>query len=228
MPTALVTGAGRGVGLALTEALGRAGWTVLAGMRDDAAAQALSRIDGDVAPISLDVADPASVSILAERLRGMPLDLLVNNAGILIGRGVRIGGEPFDFEEFRTSLEVNTLAPLRMVEAFLDHLRAGEQRKILTISSQMGSIERSPGGSYWYRTSKAAVNALMRNVARDLSEEGFCVTLAHPGWVQTDMGGQEADITVQESAEGLFRLIGRMGPELNGGFYSWTGEPHPF
>lgn len=226
MPTILITGAGRGLGLEFARQYAAADWTVLAGTRDPEAAEALLRTDGDVSAIPLDVADPASVAILAERLIGVPIDLLINNAGLYGPRGPALGA--IDYDAWREVLEVNTLAPMRVAEAFIGHLRAGQGRKIVTVSSRMGSIEAGSGGEYIYRSSKAAVNAVMRNLALDLAPEGFTVAVVHPGWVRTDMGGPSAAIDAEESVTGLKRVIDGLTPSDTGGFFDHDGSHIPW
>lgn len=226
MPTVLITGAGRGLGLELTRHFAEDGWTVLAGLRDMENAPALARIKGDVAAVPLDVADPASVAILGERLAGTPIDMLINNAGIYGPRGVALGS--IDYDSWRQVFEVNTLAPMRLAEAFIGHLREGQGRKIVTISSKMGSMGDASGGEYVYRSSKAAVNAAMRNLALDLAPEGFTVVVLHPGWVRTDMGGPGAAIDTVESVTGLKRVIDGLTPSETGGFFNYDGSPIPW
>ena len=227
MPTVLITGAGRGIGLELARAYAEADWSVLAGIRDPAAADTLIRIDGDVTPITLDVADPASVMILAERLAGLPIDLLINNAGIIGPRDAVIGDT--DFGVWQDVLTVNTLAPVRLVEAFLPHLRDGNGRTIVTVSSKMGSIGANQrGGALIYRSSKAAVNAAMRSIAFDLADESFTVTVLHPGWVRTDMGGPQADIGAVESAIGMKAVIDGLTPDQTGQFFNYDGTALPW
>ncbi len=226
MPTALITGAGRGLGLEFARQFAADDWTVLAGVRAPERADDLRSIDGDVSPVPLDVADPASVAILAERLSGIPIDLLVNNAGIFGPREMAIGA--FDFDTWRAVLEVNTLAPMRVAEAFLEHLRAGQGRRVVTVSSKMGSISEGSGGSYIYRSSKAAVNAAMKNLAMDLASEGFTIVVVHPGWVRTDMGGSAADIDAKESVAGLKRVIDGLTPADTGRFISYDGSQIPW
>ena len=226
MPTALITGAGRGLGLEFSRQFAEDGWTVLAGVREPERADELRRIDGDVSPVPLDVADPASVAILGERLSGIPIDLLINNAGIYGPREMSLGA--FDFDAWRDVFEVNTLAPMRVAEAFIEHLRAGQGRRIVTVSSKMGSIEDGSGGSYIYRSSKAAVNAAMKNLAMDLQGEGFTIVVVHPGWVRTDMGGPAAAIDAVESVTGLKKVIDGLTPSDTGRFFNYDGTPIPW
>ena len=226
MPTTLITGAGRGLGLEFARQFADDGWTVLAGVRDPGSADDLRRIDGDVSPVPLDVADPASVAILGERLSGVPIDLLINNAGIYGPRQTIPG--TLDYDAWREVFEVNTLAPIRVAEAFLEHIRASEGRKIVTVSSKMGSIADSSGGSYTYRSSKAAVNAAMKALAMDLQPEGFTVIVVHPGWVRTDMGGPSALIDAVESVSGLKAVIDGLTPSDTGRFINYDGSEIPW
>ena len=226
MPTALITGAGRGLGLEFSRQFAEDGWTVLAGVREPERADDLRRIDGDVSPVPLDVADPASVAILGERLSGVPIDLLINNAGVYGPRQMVLG--EFDYDAWREVFEVNTLAPMRVAEAFIEHIRAGEGRKIVTVSSKMGSIADSSGGSYIYRSSKAGVNAAMKALAMDLQPEGFTIVVVHPGWVRTDMGGPSASIDAVESITGLKRVIDGLSPSDTGRFFNYDGSEIPW
>ena len=226
MPTALITGAGRGLGLEFSRQFADDGWTVLAGVREPEKADDLRRIDGDVSPVPLDVADPASVAILGERLSGVPIDLLINNAGVYGPRQMVLG--EFDYDAWREVFEVNTLAPMRVAEAFIEHIRAGEGRKIVTVSSKMGSIADSSGGSYIYRSSKAGVNAAMKALAMDLQPEGFTIVVVHPGWVRTDMGGPSASIDAVESITGLKRVIDGLSPSDTGRFFNYDGSEIPW
>lgn len=129
-----------------------------------------------------------------------------------------------DFEGFLETLNVNTLGPLRIVQAFLPHLRRSKAARIITISSRMGSLSYAKSDRIAYRASKAAVNKVMQGLATDLQGERIVAISVHPGWVQTDMGGSEADISVQESAAGLVKLVDRLTLDDSGGFFDWTGE----
>lgn len=224
MPSVLVTGASRGIGKALAARFARAGWKVFACARRP---ETIALSSANLERYALDVADPASIARLAHDLRGHPLDVLINNAGIYGPREIRLGS--IDYEAFRAVLEVNTLGPVRVSEALLANLRAGERKTIVTLSSIMGSIAltTSPGGLI-YRTSKAAVNMAMRALAMELASEGFTIVLVHPGWVRTDMGGPNATLAVDDSAEDLFRLIERLRPSANGRFFAHDGSELPW
>ena len=227
MPTVLITGAGRGLGLELARQYAEDGWTVLAGVRSTTGANHLSAIDGDVAAVSLDVADPASVTILAERMRGIAIDLLINNAGVYGPRAMTLGD--LDYAAWRDVLEVNLLGTLRVTEAFLDHVLTSDGKKIAFLTSKMGSIaDNSSGGVYAYRSSKSALNAAVRSLAIDLAPQDVAVTLLHPGWVRTDMGGAGALIDVIESVTGMRRVIDTVGPDKTGRFWNYDGRELPW
>ena len=227
MPTVLITGAGRGLGLEFARQYAADGWTVLAGVRDLAAAQALMAVDGDVATVSLDIADPASVAILAERLRGIPIDLLINNAGIYGVRRTPLGD--LDYTDWLETMMVNLFGTVRVTESFLDHVKEGELKKIVVLTSKMGSIaDNRSGGSYFYRSSKAALNAAIRSIALDLTADGISVALLHPGWVRTDMTAPGGLIDPPESIAGMRRIIDRLSLETTGNFWNYDGSPIPW
>jgi NAD(P)-dependent dehydrogenase (short-subunit alcohol dehydrogenase family) len=224
MGAVLITGASRGIGRALAEACAAAGRTVLATARRPADAPDLGPA---VRWLPLDVDDPASIRALPDATGGAPIDLLINNAGIIGQRVTRLGG--IDHAVWLATLTTNLLGPVRVLEALLPQLRAGRGRKVATISSRMGSIgANTAGGSYVYRSSKAAVNAAMHSIALDLRSEGFTVVVLHPGWVRTDMGGSGADLDVATSAAGLFKVIERLGPAETGTFWNHDGTPLPW
>ena len=227
MPTVLITGASRGIGLEFARQFAADGWTVLAGVRDPATAQALMAVDGDVAVVSLDVADPASVAILAERLRGIPIDILVNNAGVYGHRRTLLGD--LDYANWLETMTVNLFGTVRVTEAFLDHVKDGEAKKIAVLTSKMGSIaDNRSGGSYFYRSSKAALNAAMRSIALDLTADRISVAILHPGWVLTDMTAPGGLIDPPESVAGMRRVIDQLSPETTGQFWNYDGSPIPW
>jgi NAD(P)-dependent dehydrogenase (short-subunit alcohol dehydrogenase family) len=226
MPTLLITGANRGIGLELTRRYAADGWTVIAACREPQSATALKAIRG-VSVEALDVTDYTAVDKLAQTYDGTAIDLLLNNAGIYGNRDGAL--KVSDFDTYLQVLQVNSVAPMKLALAFLPHLKATKGgAKIATISSRMGSISQSGGGSYAYRASKAAINAGMHNLALDLKSSGIsCITL-HPGWVKTDMGGAGADIDVATSAAGLKKVIDGLTLKDTGKFYNYDGGEIPW
>ena len=226
MPTVLITGANRGIGLQFTKTFAADGWRVHACARNVEKSKKLRAVEGDVVSHKLDVTNGLKVASLARELAEEPIDLLINNAGIY---GPRTGFGETDFDEWLNVLQVNTLAPLRMVERFVNLLEQGEGKTIVNISSIMGSISgNASGGSYIYRSSKAALNMVTKTLANDLGERGFTVVSFHPGWVQTDMGGESADITPVQSVAGMRRVIAGLTTADNGRFFNYDGEALPW
>lgn len=227
MPCALITGASRGVGLALTQALARRGWTVIATCRDPEGAEALQDLaaapGADIRIAPLDVADPGSLARLAQTLDGVAIDVLVNNAGVA-HRDTPFGA--LDYEAWRRVLEVNLLAPMRVTEALIAQVEASDSKAVVVLASSLGSLGRTTGGNYFYRTSKAALNMAMRSLALDLRPRGITVAMLSPGYVDTDftrgMGGPK--VSVEDSAEGLANAIETLSPEDSGRFYRYTGD----
>lgn len=220
-PTVLVTGASRGLGRALVETYANAGWTVIACMRSVPPSAA----DGPVVHRTLDVADPDSIAALAQRLNGMAIDVLINNAAI---RGDTGGLASLDADDFLQVMRVNALAPLLLVRALLPNLLAGSGRKIVNISSRSGSLAEGTldddDGDYAYRCSKAAMNMATTKLAHDLRGDGIAVLSLHPGWVRTDMGGEEAKIDVAASAAALKAIIDGTDRAASGTFRSYDGR----
>lgn len=229
--TVIITGANRGIGFELTKSfLGSGQWKVLACCRDTASAQELQELAKNsghkIGIYQLDVADELSVKDFAARISGKRVDILLNNAGI--SGDDRQSVFDMNFDAWLDTFKVNTMAPLRMVQAVMDNLRLSDQPKIVTISSRMGSLSHKGNGHYAYRSSKAAVNKVMQVLSQDLEDENIIVSLMHPGWVQTDMGGKGAEITPQESAAALFKVITALKKTDSGRFLEWTGEELPW
>lgn len=209
----LVTGANRGIGAALLDGYESLG----------IAAMGTSR-DGSVG-LKLDVSNPDSISELGDFYAGRSLDLLVCNAGVFLDRGRSL--EELTAEDWSRTMAVNVTGVAETVRVLLPALRRGSESKIAIISSQMASQERAKGGSYVYRASKAAVLNFGRNLAQDLRREGIAVGIYHPGWVSTEMGGPDADLTESESAEGLIARFEALDLRLTGCFETWDGRDHP-
>jgi len=227
MTTVLITGANRGIGLALAMFLVNRGDRVIATMRDPfRIPDFLKNAPRErMVVLGMDVTDDRSVQRAADSVKE-PIDALVNNAGIHGPRGA--SALDTDLALFAEVLAVNTIAPLRVARAFLPQLKQGKNPRILTVSSQMGALSGNTQGSMAYRTSKAAVNKAMQCLAADLKPEGVAAIVLHPGWVQTDMGGASADLTPEESARGIAGLIDMIGIKETGRFYRWDGTIHPW
>ncbi len=226
MPTALLTGANRGIGLAFAETFLRDGWTLHACCRHPEKAKELQALEGSMVTHRLDVTDGLQVASLARELAGEPIDLLINNAGVY---GPRTGFGETDYDDWIEVLKVNTVAPMRMAERFVEHVAQSERKQIVNISSVMGSIaENSGGGSYIYRSSKAALNMVVKGLSVDLAERGITVVAFHPGWVQTDMGGQEAAVTPADSVAGMRKVIDKLDQDDNGKFFNYQGNLLPW
>jgi len=227
MPITLVTGANRGLGLEFARQYAADGWQVYATCRDPNSASELRRLAEDSASkieiTALDVTDLASIRAAATKLRGQPIDLLLNNAGVGGPRGQAIGN--IDYDAWINVLDVNTLGPMRVSEAFVDNVAQSERKLIVTLTSGMGSIsDNASGGSFAYRSSKAAVNMIMRSLAIDLAPRGITCVVVNPGWVRTDMGGPRGNMTPAESVGKLRRLIEGLGPTHSGKFFNHTGR----
>lgn len=231
MPTILITGAGRGLGLELTRQFSADGWTVLATCRKPENATDLKGVEADakgsVTIHRLDVTDLEQIQALSKELKDRPIDILMNNAGVY----GPTGGGPGDVDEsaWTDVLKVNTFAPLRMADAFLENVARGDRRIIATMTSKMGSIDDNTSGRHYpYRTSKAAVNMVMKGLAVDLRSRGIISVVLHPGWVRTAMGGRSAPLSAEESVRGLKAVLGRLTPAQSGRFLAWDGTEVPW
>lgn len=222
--TVLITGANRGIGLEYARQFAAKGYEVIGTARDPAEARELAAVAKAVVP--LDVTDAASITALAKSLNGMAIDILVNNAGVFDREDVTV--DRVDFEMMERTLAVNTLGPLRVIQALLPNLRQGHRKLIINMSSQLGSIENSNGRWYAYRTSKSALNQINRTLSVELRPEGFICVVLHPGWVRTDMGGSNATFSPGESVSGLVSVIEKLQPADNGGFYDFKGQSIPW
>jgi NAD(P)-dependent dehydrogenase (short-subunit alcohol dehydrogenase family) len=227
MPSVLITGANRGLGLEFTRQYAADGWRVFAACRDPAGARNLAAVEGDVSAETLDVDDGPQVAALANKLSGQPIDVLINNAGIYGPKDVTRDTVVYDAwgQVFRT----NAMSPLAVSAAFVANVAQGGQKKIITLSSIMGSIaENDSSGDFIYRSSKAAVNAVMKSLAGDLKSEGITVAVLHPGWVRTDMGGPNAAIEAPESVTGMRAVIAGLKESDSGRFLNYDGTEIPW
>jgi NAD(P)-dependent dehydrogenase (short-subunit alcohol dehydrogenase family) len=222
--TVLITGANRGLGLEFARQYAADGWHVIACCREPKEAPELKKLRAEVH--ALDVTSQESIDRLAKTLNGKPIDVLINNAGTHGDR--RPFGET-DVALWKQIFAVNTIAPYQVLSALLDNVVAGAQKKVVNISSKVGSIGDGPGGgNYAYRSSKTALNMVMANAAHELRNHGITILLIHPGWVQTDMGGSSAPVTIEQSITGIRRIIDKATPAETGHFYDYTGRQLPW
>lgn len=231
MPTLLITGASRGIGLEFVRQYAQAGWQVIATCRSPEKADGLRALAGGANGLveigALDVTDVAATQDLGKRMSGRPIDLLIANAGIYGPREY----SPSDFDEaaWVEVMRTNVMAPLRLAGVLTESVAASERKQMAFISSHLGSMARNvTGGGYIYRSSKAALNAVVKTLAVDLRARGLTTLALHPGWVRTDMGGSKADIDVVTSVTGLIRTIANATPEDSGRLFDYSGEPIPW
>ena len=224
----LITGANRGLGLEFTQQYAADGWNVIACCRHPQSAldlQALAAKHSNVKIYTLDVADFAQIDALAMQLRDESIDLLINNAGVYPASSF---GDT-NYDDWAAAFKVNSMAPLKMAEAFVQHITRSQLKKIATITSKMGSLDDNTSGeSYSYRSSKTAVNMVMKSLSIDLKPYGISVVTLHPGWVQTDMGGSNALINAQTSVSGLRKVIESLSLNTTGQFIAYDGKAIPW
>jgi len=209
MPSALITGAGRGLGKELARQYAAEGWKVIGTERRD-----------------MDMTNRRQIREFAARLKGEPLDLLFCNAGITGRKGMAPGS--FDFESWEEILRVNLLGAAAVAEALLDNVAASGRKTIAMMSSRLGSISESSGMTLPYSTSKAALNMLVKGLAATLASRGIVVVALSPGWVRTDMGGAQAPLTPEKSVQGLRRVIAGLSRSDSGKFFSHDGSQIPW
>lgn len=243
MPTTLITGANRGIGLELVRQYAADGWRVIACCRS--ATIDLQEIEnnanGAVSIHTLDVADHGAIDQLAAELQGTSIDVLLNNAGRYGRIALADGGiedQAFgnsNYADWELTMRVNLFGPMKMAEAFIEHIGAGDQKKIVTITSFLGSSTLNTrqasgafaGGMYAYRTSKTAVNIMTRSMAADLEDRGVIALAIHPGWVKTDMGGADAQVEPADSVKGIRNVIASATIADSGALSVFDGEILP-
>ena len=223
MPTVLITGANRGIGLELAKQYAAQGWRVHATCREPVAAGALKALAGDVRLHRLDVVVPNEVREVTRGLAGEAIDLLINNAGISARYKTSMGD--MDYAHWEHMLRVNVLGPMRVAEALAANVAASGRRVMLFLSSRAGSIaDNLSGGRYLYRSSKAALNMVVKSLAIDLIPKRVICAAVHPGWARTDMGTPEAPILVEACVAALRTLVDRLEPHHNGRFLNYDGQ----
>ena len=222
--TVLVTGANRGLGLEFAKQLQEKGYKVIGTARNPQAATDLKATGARVE--QLDVASQSSVEALAKVLQGVPIDILINNAGM--ANRIDSSLATLDFDAMERTFQVNAVGPLRVTQALLPNLQAAQGKTIINITSRLGSIELSTGGLYSYRTSKTALNQINKIVSVELAPQGYTSIVMHPGWVKTDMGGADATLTIPESITGMLTVIDSLTIDKTGKFFNYNGEEIPW
>jgi NAD(P)-dependent dehydrogenase (short-subunit alcohol dehydrogenase family) len=231
LKTVLITGANRGLGLEFARQYALANWQVIAACRQPDSATELHDLAKQYPQIqieALDVADFSQIDALSSRLAGQAIDVLINNAGVY-GDTAGKGFGYLDYQTWQQTLTVNTMAPVKVTEAFLTQLEQGADKLIVVISSLMGSIaDNGSGGSLLYRSSKAGLNAVMKSLSIDVKQRQLGVLILHPGWVRTDMGGKNGLLDVEESVTGMRQQIEDFQFEHSGSFVKYDGSLLPW
>ena len=230
MATVLITGTNRGIGLEFVKQFLAREDTVLATCRDMGSATELRQLKNDTSKLhifELDVSSQKSIEDLTLQLAGHAIDIFINNAGVYGPRDSTFG--KVSANEWAKVLQVNAKAPMILTQLLIDNLRDGSDKKLLYITSKMGSIDDNKGGgSYVYRSSKAALNAVVKSISVDLRDSGFSVAVLHPGWVQTDMGGPNALIDVTTSVSKMIDVIDNLNFHNSGSFFNYDGGIIPW
>lgn len=224
MSTVLVTGANRGLGYEFVKQYSKNNFNVLACCRSAENASELQELAKEVKNIKIYELDVGNINIiknLSRQLRNEKIDVLINNAGIY--RSSTIGN--INYNEWMESFKINTIAPYQIVEAFLDQILNSDLKKVISITSKMGSIDdNTTGGSYIYRSSKTALNSMMKSLTHDLVDRGIATLTLHPGWVRTDMGGPGGWIDSFESVQGMIREIDKLTIDDSGKYLDYAGK----
>jgi len=228
--TILITGSNRGIGLELCKQYANANWQVLACCRKPELATELQQLADNSTSVTLyqlDVSDAQQIKDLASQLKGTSIDVLLNNAGIYGQQDAYFGN--IDEAQWLECLRINTISPLIMMQYFIEHVASSQLKTIASMSSKMASMaDNGSGGSYVYRSSKAALNSAMLSAAIDLKPQGIKVAILHPGWVKTDMGGPNAEITTQQSADQLRKILSELDINTSGNFFDIDGSIIPW
>ncbi|WP_025872156.1 SDR family oxidoreductase [Methylobacillus glycogenes] len=232
MANVLITGANRGLGLEYARQYAEDGWQVFACCRNPESAEALlqlaTRHKDLVSVHKLNVGNFNQIDELAASLAEQPIDVVINNAGIYPDAHGAVFSDA-DYDAWMEAFRINSLAPFKLAQAFTAHLQAGQHKKLINMTSKMGSItDNTSGGSYIYRSSKTALNMVSKSLSIELARLGITTVVLHPGWVLTDMGGPNALITTEQSISGLRTVIDQITLADAGKFYAYDGQEIPW
>ncbi len=230
MATILVTGANRGLGIEFVEQYLNEGNDVIATYRNENSSMDLIEMGNErsnLKILQLDVSSNKSLNSFAENLGDSPIDIFINNAGVYGPRNSSFGN--VDEENWIPAIKINAIAPILLTQLIIKNIRSGADKKLIYITSKMGSIDDNKGGgAYVYRSSKTALNAVVKSLSVDLENEGIVVALIHPGWVKTDMGGPNALIERDTSVRGMTEVISNLDITSTGNFYNYDGSIIPW
>ncbi len=232
LKTTLITGANRGIGFEFARQLVADDWFVIACNRNSDNSDSLNKLAAKypdkIMLHTLDVTNHKQIKKLAQTLSSESIDLLINNAGFYPDRERGCFGQ-IDYDAWAYTFLVNTMAPLKMVEEFINHITKSRKKIIVTITSKMGSIsDNARGGSYIYRSSKSALNMVMKSTAIDLKSKNIISVLLHPGWVRTDMGGPNGLISAEQSVSGMLDIIKEFTIDDSGKIFAYDGKIIPW
>jgi NAD(P)-dependent dehydrogenase (short-subunit alcohol dehydrogenase family) len=228
MKSVLITGANRGIGLKFVDYYCQQNWQVYATYRDEHHALLEKTTQyNHLTLLKVDVSEPSSINKLKQSMTGITLNLLINNAGVHGSKEHQLGQtSSSDIALWQQVFAINTISPWLVTEAMSKNLQFGTPSKVAFISSKMGSIsDNNSGGSYIYRSSKTALNAIVKSLSVDFKKFGITVVALHPGWVKTRMGGENALIDTKTSIEGMAQVIDNLSPQSSGEFINYDGQP---
>ena len=230
MARILITGANRGLGLEFVERYLESGDDVMASYRNEDSSFDLIKMSNErsnLKLLQLDVSSNKSLNSFAENLGDSPIDIFINNAGVYGPRNSSFGN--VDEENWIPAIKINAIAPILLTQLIIKNIRSGADKKLIFVTSKMGSIDDNKGGgAYVYRSSKTALNAVVKSLSVDLENEGIVVALIHPGWVKTDMGGPNALIDKDTSVRGMTEVISNLDISSTGNFYNYDGSIIPW
>lgn len=231
MSTIMIVGATRGIGLELTKQYSNEGNQVIACARDTGNSSLLDEVasaSDNIKIEQLDIADPVSIESASSRIGEGAIDSVIIVAGWVGGMPDNQTIDNINIDEWHNTLNINTIGPLLVAKAFKSNMAASGKGNFMILSSQLAASTWPMGGMYIYSTTKAAVSKVGQILALDWAEDPIIVSVMHPGWVQTDMGGPTAEITAEESASGIRNVISGLTKEDSGNFYKWNGDIHPW
>lgn len=232
MASVLITGSNRGLGLEWVRQYAAEGWRVYATCRHPTEAHDLQEMAAREKIISihgLDVTESEEINALAGELMKKPIDVLINNAGVYLEKHAEVGLRRLRYADWEYTFRVNTLGAVRVTEAFQEHVSRSQKRLVVVISTQMASIsDIAAPGAYYYRSTKAALNAVMEGITHELKPKGIGVLILHPGWVRTRMGGEGTSLVPPESVRGMRALVDNFTLEQTGRFFRYDGIEMPW